>query len=41
MNKITRFLWFNDNAEDSAEFYLSLFPDAKEVGSCVRMVWVR
>lgn len=22
MNKITSFLWFNDNAEDAAEFYL-------------------
>jgi predicted 3-demethylubiquinone-9 3-methyltransferase (glyoxalase superfamily) len=24
MNKITPFLWFNDNAEDAAEFYLSV-----------------
>ncbi len=29
MNKITPFLWFNDNAEDAAEFYLSVFPEAK------------
>ena len=32
MNKITPFLWFNDNAEDAAEFYLSVFPEAKRVG---------
>jgi hypothetical protein len=24
MNKITPFLWFNDNAEDAAELYLSV-----------------
>ncbi len=32
MNKITPFLWFNDNAEDAAEFYLSVFPDSEEAG---------
>ncbi len=32
MNKITLFLWFNDNAEDAAEFYLSVFPQAKKPG---------
>jgi predicted 3-demethylubiquinone-9 3-methyltransferase (glyoxalase superfamily) len=32
MNVITPFLWFNDNAEDAAEFYLSVFPEAKKVG---------
>ncbi len=32
LNKITPFLWFNDNAEDAAEFYLSVFPEAKKVG---------
>ena len=32
MNKITPFLWLNDSAEDTAEFYLSVFPDAKKVG---------
>lgn len=31
MNKITPFLWFNNNAEDAAEFYLSVFPEAKKV----------
>ena len=31
MNKIAPFLWFNDNAEDAAEFYLSVFPAAKKV----------
>lgn len=32
MRKITPFLWFNDNAEDAAEFYLSVFPEAKKIG---------
>ena len=32
MNKITPFLWFNDNAEEAAEFYLSEFPQAKKLG---------
>jgi 3-demethylubiquinone-9 3-methyltransferase len=32
MNKITPFLWFNDNAEDAAEFYLSVFPQPKKLG---------
>ncbi|MEZ5399682.1 MAG: VOC family protein [Bryobacteraceae bacterium] len=31
MSKITPFLWFNDNAEEAAEFYLSVFPDAKKL----------
>jgi predicted 3-demethylubiquinone-9 3-methyltransferase (glyoxalase superfamily) len=31
MSKITPFLWFNDNAEDAAEFYLSVFPQAKKL----------
>lgn len=31
MNKITPFLWFNDNAEEAAEFYLSVFPQAKKL----------
>lgn len=31
MQKITPFLWFNDNAEDAAAFYLSVFPDAKKI----------
>ena len=31
MSKITPFLWFNDNAEDAASFYLSVFPDAKKL----------
>ena len=39
MNKITPFLWFNDNAEDAAEFYLSVFPEAKKLGSYVRAAW--
>ena len=32
MNKVTPFLWFDNNAEDAAEFYLSVFPGAKKVG---------
>jgi predicted 3-demethylubiquinone-9 3-methyltransferase (glyoxalase superfamily) len=32
MNKISPFLWFNDNAEEAAEFYLSVFPEAKKLG---------
>jgi predicted 3-demethylubiquinone-9 3-methyltransferase (glyoxalase superfamily) len=31
MNKITPFLWFDANAEEAAEFYLSIFPDAKKL----------
>ncbi|MGA7524702.1 MAG: VOC family protein [Acidobacteriaceae bacterium] len=29
MQKIKPFLWFNDNAEEAVEFYLSVFPHAK------------
>src|SRR3954451_16441335 len=32
MNKITPFLWFNDNAEEAADFYLSGFPEPKKMG---------
>jgi predicted 3-demethylubiquinone-9 3-methyltransferase (glyoxalase superfamily) len=28
MQKITPFLWFNDNAEEAMQFYMSVFPDA-------------
>jgi predicted 3-demethylubiquinone-9 3-methyltransferase (glyoxalase superfamily) len=31
MNKITPFLWFNTEAEDAANFYLSVFPEAKKI----------
>lgn len=31
MHKITPFLWFEDNAEEAAEFYLSTFPHAKKI----------
>jgi len=31
MNKITPFLWFNDNAEDAANFYFSVFPESKKL----------
>ena len=29
MQKITPFLWFNDNAEEAANFYASIFKDSK------------
>jgi predicted 3-demethylubiquinone-9 3-methyltransferase (glyoxalase superfamily) len=31
MKKVAPFLWFNDNAEEAAEFYLSVFPHARKV----------
>src|SRR6266436_1001537 len=31
MNKLAPFLWFNDNAENAAEFYLSVFPHARRL----------
>lgn len=31
MQKITPFLWFNDNAEEAINFYVSVFKDAKIV----------
>ena len=30
MNKITPFLWFNSDAEAAANFYLSVFPNARK-----------
>ena len=35
MQKITPFLWFDDNAEEAAHFYTSIFKNAK-VGDVVR-----
>lgn len=29
MQKITPFLWFNDNAEEAVQFYLAVFPNSK------------
>lgn len=31
MPTITPFLWFHDNAEEAAEFYLSVFPGSKKL----------
>jgi len=31
MNKVAPFLWFDDNAEEAAEFYLGVFPHARKV----------
>ena len=33
MQKITPFLWFNDNAEEAVHFYMSVFPDSRIVTS--------
>ncbi len=30
--KIVPCLWFNNNAEEAVEFYLSVFPDSKKLG---------
>ena len=35
MQDIKPFLWFNDNAEEAAQFYVSVFPKAK-MGSILR-----
>ena len=32
MNKVAPFLWFNDNAEEAAAFYLSVFPHVRKLG---------
>ena len=32
MNKLAPFLWFNDNAEEAAAFYLEVFPQARKLG---------
>ncbi|MDE1155397.1 MAG: VOC family protein [Acidobacteriaceae bacterium] len=32
MNRITPFLWFDNNAEDAANFYLEMFPGSKKLG---------
>ena len=32
MQKITPFLWFHDNAEEAAQFYMSVFPHSKLIG---------
>lgn len=31
MNKVAPFLWFDDDAEQAAEFYLGVFPHARKV----------
>lgn len=36
MQKITPFLWFNDNAEEAMDFYTSVFKEAK-AGNVVRL----
>jgi predicted 3-demethylubiquinone-9 3-methyltransferase (glyoxalase superfamily) len=31
MNKITPFLWFDDNAEEAADFYRAVFPNSRRL----------
>ena len=31
MNKIAPFLWFNSNAAEAADFYLSIFPNSRKL----------
>ena len=31
-NRITPFLWFDKNAEEAAQFYVSIFPNSRKVG---------
>jgi predicted 3-demethylubiquinone-9 3-methyltransferase (glyoxalase superfamily) len=31
MNKVTPFLWFDANAEEAAEFYISVFPNSRKL----------
>jgi predicted 3-demethylubiquinone-9 3-methyltransferase (glyoxalase superfamily) len=31
MDKITPFLWFNSNAEEAANFYVSVFPNSRKL----------
>ena len=33
MPRITPFLWFNDNAEEAANFYVSVFKSSRILGS--------
>lgn len=33
MNKVTPFLWFNNNAQEAMEYYVSLFPRSKVISS--------
>ena len=35
MAQVTPFLWFNNNAEEAVNFYLSVFPDGKRLDSVV------
>ncbi len=37
MQKITPFLWFNDNAQEAARFYCSIFNDSKLVSDTPMM----
>ena len=35
MQKLTPFLWFNDNAEEAVKFYVSVFKNSK-IGKVAR-----
>jgi predicted 3-demethylubiquinone-9 3-methyltransferase (glyoxalase superfamily) len=36
--RVTPFLWFDSNAEEAVEFYLSIFKDSRQTGKVVRQV---
>ena len=38
MKKITPFLWFNNNAEEAANFYVSIFKNSKIINATPMMV---
>jgi predicted 3-demethylubiquinone-9 3-methyltransferase (glyoxalase superfamily) len=38
MQKITPFLWFENNAEEAINFYISIFPNSQIVGTPPRLI---
>ncbi len=41
MQKITPFLWLNDQAQEAAQFYASVFPNAEVLSTSAKMATVR
>ena len=39
MQKITPFLWFNDNAEEAMNFYVSIFKNSKILNVHAMATW--
>jgi predicted 3-demethylubiquinone-9 3-methyltransferase (glyoxalase superfamily) len=35
--RITPFLWFDSNAEEAADFYVSIFPNSRRVGETAQI----